>query len=645
MKFRAAIKRILGNLKRFTRRSRSIQSQSAQAHSSTVPPPSSSSPAPPSSSSAPLPASSVAPPPPPISPGPNRRALPVGGTPVEVQGGQLIFCKPLQEVRNTTLDIAPDATPRRFRLVDCYRLIHEDELCIYEFEQFPEVPYAVISYVWRGNPPSSDWEEEIGTFSVKGAEDGDPISLDVLKHVCNAVSLGLQFAVDPLLWMDRLCILQEDGSDKHWQISHMYRIYKSCMVCVVLPGGIGRLVKLDEETAWIHRGWTLQEALLPEKVVVLFLFSRDFFHEGDEVDKVLKNCEDCEGQDFTSSQLDADEEIISHQYLKAMRRSGVAAWMPLDELLDSATESPGWQMTNMPPPADMSDNPSILGGYTECDLLQMARTASRDTYRGRQEWREQAIWRASFIRTSSRPVDMVFSIMQLFDISLDTAKFKKDDRLGATIALASEILRRGKTASWLAALFTLEPGPHICTFPCFPMTSVAGKALVKKRDGEEIEMVREIENIPTFRWLDNVPGGTMDKDGYFTFTSAAVRITRASDNEAPDVDQNTGPKEKDGFMHFAAEDESLWRICPAASDTQKLDENPRAFMVFLGMQVGHIIDADDPEPEGDAFVLVIEEHAPERFHKVSSFGFWTSSNYLILQGKRRQFYLGGPEAI
>ncbi|KAK1217190.1 hypothetical protein PQX77_020166 [Marasmius sp. AFHP31] len=418
------------------------------------------------------------------------------------------------------------------------------------------------------------------------------------------------------------------------------------MVCVVLPGGIERLVKLDEETAWIHRGWTLQEALLPEKAVVLFLFSRDFFHEGDEIDRVLKNCENCEEQDFAPpQQRDQDGGVISYPFLKAMRRLGVAAWMPLDELLNFAIANPGGQMTMMLSPAYMSGNLSILGGYTECDLLQMARTASRGAYRGRQEWREQAIWRASFIRTSSRPVDMVFSIMQLFDISLDTTKFEKDDRLGATIALASEILRRGKTASWLASLFTLEPGPQICTFPCFPMTSVAGKALVKKRNGEEVEMVRELENIPTARWLDNVPGGTMDKNGYFTFTSPAVRVARVSENEAPRVNQNTGPKEKDGFMHFAAEDESLWRIYPAASDTQKLDEKPRAFMVFLGMQVGHIFDANNPEPEGDAIVLVIEEHAPERFHKVSSFLFWRSFNYLIRQGKRRQFHLGGPEAI
>ncbi|KAL0563981.1 hypothetical protein V5O48_018078 [Marasmius crinis-equi] len=562
---------------------------------------------------------------------------------VQAQGGQLIFCMPIQDIRNTTLDIAEGATPRRFRLVDCYRLIHEDELCIYEFEQIPAaVSYAAVSYVWQGNPLSSDWEEELGTFSIKGAEDGDPISLDVLESVGKAISLGLQFVVGPFLWLDRLCILQTDKSDKAWQISHMHQIYKSCMVCVVLPGGIGHLVRLDEETGWIHRGWTLQEALVPEKVVVLFLFSRNFFDEGDVVDKVLEDCENCDKQNFAPLQRG---EQTPHPYLKVMKKFGRAAWIPLDTLLESALDNIGWEMTNMPPPDKMSNNPSILGGYTECELLQMARTASTASYEGRQEWREQAIWRASFIRTSSRPVDMVFSIMQLFGINLDTTKFEKDDRLGATIALASEILGRGKTASWLAALFTLDPSPQICTFPRFPMTSVAGKALVKQVNGDEVEMVTEVGKIPTFRWLDNVPGGTMDKEGYFTFTSAAVRIARVSNTEAPGVNGYSGPKQRSGFMHFAAEDESLWRIHPEASDTQKLDEKPRAFMVFLGMQVGHISSVNEPEPEGDSFVLVIEEHAPERFHRISSFLFWRSFNYLIRQGKDRQFRLGGPEAV
>ena len=47
------------------------------------------------------------------------------------------------------------------------------------------------------------------------------------------------------------------------------------------------------------------------------------------------------------------------------------------------------------------------------------------------------------MRTSSHPVDMVFSIMGMFEVTLDTHAFGRDDRLGATIALAQKTPSRG----------------------------------------------------------------------------------------------------------------------------------------------------------------------------------------------------------
>lgn len=552
----------------------------------------------------------------------------------KIPGGKLVLCKRLRDIKDTVLDVGISATPRRFRLVDCRQFMQRNELSIYEFEEFPTVPYAAVSYVWKGNSLSPEWQDQLGTFSVNGALDGDPISMDVLKSVCEAVSLGRTFLIGPFLWLDRLCILQTDKQDKAWQITHMYEIYKRCMVCVVLPGGIRRLVRLDEETGWIHRGWTLQETLAPEKVIVIFQYSRNFFDMSEVVDDLLKKCDDCDGQQFNPIPQDAN----AHPFLEAMKKSGTCAWMPLNTILEAATTNTSWELT------DMKNKPTIIGSPTTCELLLLSRTASMSGYQGRQDWREQAIWRSSFIRTSSRPVDMVFSIMQLFDITLDPTAFDKDDRLGATIALASEILRRGKSASWLGSLFTLESSPQLCTFPRFPMTSVDGKARVQKGDGNVVEMVEEIETIATFRWLDHVPGGSMDERGYFIFTSPAVRICRVSDTQAPGVDQHSGPVDIDGYMHFAAEDNSIWRLHPKASDDEVLDNHPRVFAVLLGMQAAHIGDRDPESVEGDAIALIIEEHAPERFHKVSCYLFWQSFNYLLREGMERQFHLGGPDA-
>ncbi|KIJ34485.1 hypothetical protein M422DRAFT_182064, partial [Sphaerobolus stellatus SS14] len=164
------------------------------------------------------------------------------------------------------LDITPSATACHFRLVDCARYVHHRTLSICELTEFPPscYSYAAISYVWKGN--SVD-ESTVGSrFIVAGAEDGDPIGVEALLHACTA---ALREDI-PYIWLDRLCIMQTDSNDKAWQIERMFAIYQGSTLCLVLPGGIQRLIRLDETTTWITRGWTLQEALAPPRVEVIY---------------------------------------------------------------------------------------------------------------------------------------------------------------------------------------------------------------------------------------------------------------------------------------------------------------------------------------------------------------------------------------
>jgi len=156
--------------------------------------------------------------------------------------------------------------------------VQDQLLCIEEFTDFPSVQYAAISYVWKGNlldPPEAKtyWYsatdaadgDRYHKFSVAGALDGDPISIHVLKQAClTALKHGARY-----IWLDRLCIMQTNREDKNWQIRKMSEMYKRCHLCIILPGGVQKLVRIDEETAWIHRGWTLQELLMPERALVL----------------------------------------------------------------------------------------------------------------------------------------------------------------------------------------------------------------------------------------------------------------------------------------------------------------------------------------------------------------------------------------
>jgi hypothetical protein len=54
------------------------------------------------------------------------------------------------------------------------------------------------------------------------------------------------------------------------------------------------------------------------------------------------------------------------------------------------------------------------------------------------------VWRSAMMRTSSRLVDMVFSVMGLFGVALNTKDFQAEDRAETVmIALARGILEKG----------------------------------------------------------------------------------------------------------------------------------------------------------------------------------------------------------
>lgn len=86
------------------------------------------------------------------------------------------------------------------------------------------------------------------------------------------------------------------------------------------------------------------------------------------------------------------------------------------------------------------------------------------------------IWRCALMRTSSRHVDMVFSIMQLIGVTLNPSTFDPNDRLEVMIALASEILDEGGSVDWLGLPAKIPPCLQLSTFPQFAKTNVAGEA-------------------------------------------------------------------------------------------------------------------------------------------------------------------------
>jgi hypothetical protein len=157
---------------------------------------------------------------------------------------------PIKDLPNTPVKWS-NVTHERFRFIDARRFASGKSLRVIELEALPQQRYVALSYVWRGSHKEGTLPPDMGTMTIQGAVGADPISIDVLTTVCKCVA---SFACE-LLWIDGVCIVQDSPEDKAWQIQRMFDIYKHCKQCLVLPGGLSRLVPLDEPTSWMHRAW------------------------------------------------------------------------------------------------------------------------------------------------------------------------------------------------------------------------------------------------------------------------------------------------------------------------------------------------------------------------------------------------------
>ncbi|TFA98404.1 hypothetical protein CCMA1212_009826 [Trichoderma ghanense] len=391
------------------------------------------------------------------------------------------------------------ATKHKFRFIDGDALAHKSSIHVLEFEHLPSAPYAVISYVWRGLPPLPNDKPTLPKITVKGAEGADPISVEVLK----IVSLAAERQGCKLVWLDALCILQDNDDDKAWQIQRMYDIYRSSTDCIVAPGGLQRLVSLTEETTWASRAWTLQEAIAPPSVHCLFAWDR-----GD--------C--CFQSNFP----------LPVKQLEGAR-AGVA---PLKTALETAMKGRGVSLYDMQ--GEKMDLPSedyriLLFGDAGRDRPRIRELIDAMDMKGKKGM-YTAIWRSSFMRAAKYPVDAVFSIMGIMGVTLDTSKFGNEDRLGATIALMKAILGRGGQAEWLGIATRALPNPRLSTLPVFPEVDAARRPILETRDG-----MKDIADVMDTGWrLEGTPGGVMESDGYFRFgaLSTSVRQTEEEGESA-----------------------------------------------------------------------------------------------------------------
>ncbi|SPO03587.1 uncharacterized protein DNG_06270 [Cephalotrichum gorgonifer] len=493
---------------------------------------------------------------------------------------------PFRRLSSTPISLS-EAQTCQYRFLDCHNFTRGESLRIVQFSQLPVGEYSALSYVWRGLKRQADIAAGSDSFiSIKGADGADPISVDVLRLACLlSISLGCGF-----LWLDGVCIMQSNTDDKDWQIQRMHDIYKFCKECIVIPGGLSRLATLFEETFWIHRAWTLQEAIAPPSAKCLFAWE--------------------DGDCVFQSNFPVFVKVVEEGTAAMADMKGLLQ-MSLKGSFKIVTMDQDWKVqTERDSGADIT-----IFGDSHTQLSQIAALIGAMDLKG-EEGMANAIWRSSFTRSARYPVDRVFSIMGLLSVTLDTSKFGPEDDLGATLALMRTMLEDGRRAEWLAIATRMDVNPELSTLPVFPKPSMSGTAVVATEDGD-----KEVSMLMDSWWsIGKTPVGVLDDAGYFRFEALGVPVCRVDGEEKP------------GSV-FGSARGGIWKVSP--------DHTGSIYAVFIGKKEryrsGIASWMTDPQ---DSTLMLIEEHAPEKFHVVE-YAFVSQDIMQATGWAKRLFEVGG----
>ena len=149
--------------------------------------------------------------------------------------------------------------------------------------------YAALSYVWGGVRQTRLDSESSECLSQPGSLFKAPFwpSKTVAEAIDVCQAIGIRF-----LWVDALCIMQDDTRDKTIQILRMRRVFESARITIIAADGdhanaglypdnpSRRLESLTERvcegSVWNTRGWTFQEGKLAHRKLI-FTSTRIYF--------------------------------------------------------------------------------------------------------------------------------------------------------------------------------------------------------------------------------------------------------------------------------------------------------------------------------------------------------------------------------
>ena len=206
------------------------------------------------------------------------------------------------------LKTLPQMNPRKLKKLRFFLIDVENMMLV---EKALLTRYLALSYVWGGVEMGKTIKSNLSTLSTKG---GLLLSSAKLpKTILDAIHLVKQLG-EKYLWVDSICIIQDDSDHKHRQIQMMHMIYQGAVMTIIsfgknantpLPGirqqrtpassteiiptsqgnlrleGVGGdYLSATLSSVYNRRGWTFQERLLSRRC--LYITNHEVFFQCDQ---------------------------------------------------------------------------------------------------------------------------------------------------------------------------------------------------------------------------------------------------------------------------------------------------------------------------------------------------------------------------
>ncbi|KAL8766892.1 MAG: hypothetical protein Q9209_006440 [Squamulea sp. 1 TL-2023] len=161
------------------------------------------------------------------------------------------------------------------------RLLNAESCTLKQFKDEQCPSYVIISHRWAEDPSDEVVFDDMARFHELASSPAwrKAKSATKIAGACQRVLDDTNRTIK-YLWMDTVCIKQDNPMELSTAINSMYRLYSEAEICFVyLPDYPSPEVQTLGQSDWFNRGWTLQELVAPRKVM---FFDRHWNLMGDK---------------------------------------------------------------------------------------------------------------------------------------------------------------------------------------------------------------------------------------------------------------------------------------------------------------------------------------------------------------------------